>query len=51
MGENFLPYMAIDCGQRVVKQVDITLVVHGSSYGHALLLSTTQVYALDREKK
>lgn len=39
--------MGIDSTQRVIKQEDVSSTVDSTSQGHALLLATTQVDALD----
>ena len=43
------PDVGVDCGQRVVQQVDVRVLVDGSSHADPLLLTPRQVYSLQAE--
>ena len=38
--------VGVDCGERVVQQVDVAVLIDGPRQRHALLLTTRQVDAL-----
>ena len=44
--EDVLAHVGVDGAEGVVQQVDVGVLVHGTSQTHALLLPTTQVDAL-----
>ena len=43
---NVLSHMRVNSTERIVQEVDVTVLIHSSCQTHSLLLSSTQVDAL-----